>query len=176
MPMNEYGYIHILINPSFKEDWIKLIVTENPILSESDLRQNREIPLPYVVYATIQIKDEDITCLYSEFEARTAIDYITQVETFFNISPKQALEVFYDIAFANHLKMEISIYDNDLIHVLLFDRGIQNVLEVFDEEIEYEESDFESRYDYSGVWTDRELRDACDAAYEGHSRLELGLD
>lgn len=29
--------------------------------------------------------------------------------------------------------------------------------------------------DYSG-WTDQELRDAADIAYEGHSRLELGLE
>ena len=29
--------------------------------------------------------------------------------------------------------------------------------------------------DYSG-WTEQELRDAADIAYEGHSRLELGLE
>ena len=29
--------------------------------------------------------------------------------------------------------------------------------------------------DYSG-WTNQELRDAADIAYEGYSRLELGLE
>lgn len=40
----------------------------------------------------------------------------------------------------------------------------------------YDYYDYDYGNDNIGTWTKRELEDAADAAYEGHSRLELGLD
>ena len=44
------------------------------------------------------------------------------------------------------------------------------------EEEDYEEDYEEDKTDERGVWTDRNIEDAYHAAYEGYSRLELGLE
>ena len=47
------GYVYILTNPSFREDWVKIGMTQNV---ESRLRtlDNTALPLPFKKYATLQ--------------------------------------------------------------------------------------------------------------------------
>ena len=50
-----------------------------------------------------------------------------------------------------------------------------NENETKDDDLVDDDTFYDFRYVESG-WSDRELADAYDAAYEGHSRLELGLE
>ena len=45
-----------------------------------------------------------------------------------------------------------------------------------DNDLSYDNDYYEDVGDYYGGWSTQELQDAADIAYEGYSRLELGLD
>lgn len=92
------GYVYILTNPSFKDNWIKIGKT---IDIDQRLRQldNTSTPLPFEVYATLK------TIKYSEVEKQLhrIIDQLTdyrirQNREFFNISPEKALDLLKDMS------------------------------------------------------------------------------
>ncbi len=100
MANKELGYVYILTNDSFKEDWVKIGKTTN--LKER-LRTlfNTSLPLPFKAYATLQ------TCKYEAIEKiiHKQIDRLTdlrinQSREFFNVHPSQALDIFIDQATA----------------------------------------------------------------------------
>lgn len=95
----DVGYVYILTNPSFKEDWIKIGKSSRPVDIRSKELDNTAVPLPFDIYATIQ------TTKYNEVEkmVHKTIDRLTnlrirQNREFFNIPPDEALGIFQDIA------------------------------------------------------------------------------
>lgn len=93
------GYVYILTNPSFKEDWVKIGKSSRPVDVRSKELDNTAVPLPFEIFATMK------TCKYNEVEklVHKTIDRLTdlrirQNREFFNVSPKMALEIFRDIA------------------------------------------------------------------------------
>ena len=52
--MQEKGYIYILTNPSFREDWIKIGVSSRPVDIRSKELDNTAVPLPFEIYASIK--------------------------------------------------------------------------------------------------------------------------
>ncbi|MCQ2105895.1 MAG: GIY-YIG nuclease family protein [Fibrobacter sp.] len=93
------GFVYILTNPSFREDWIKIGKSSRPVDVRSRELDNTAVPLPFDVYATLQ------TCKYSEVEQllHKTIDRLTdlrirQSREFFNVSPAVALGILQDIA------------------------------------------------------------------------------
>ncbi|MCM1531715.1 MAG: GIY-YIG nuclease family protein [Bacteroides sp.] len=98
MNNKEKGYVYILTNPSFKEDWVKIGKSSRPVDVRSKELDNTAVPLPFDIFATIQ------TCKYNEVEklVHKMIDRLTdlrirQNREFFNVSPQMALEIFKDI-------------------------------------------------------------------------------
>lgn len=98
--MNQ-GYVYILTNPSFKEDWVKIGKSSRPVDVRSRELDNTAVPLPFEIFATIK------TCKYEQVEklVHKTIDRLTnlrirQNREFFNVSPQMALEIFRDIATA----------------------------------------------------------------------------
>ncbi|MCD8310464.1 MAG: GIY-YIG nuclease family protein [Prevotellaceae bacterium] len=96
---DEPGYVYILTNPSFREDWIKIGKSARPVDVRSKELDNTAVPLPFEIYATIQ------TVKYSEVEKHVhkQIDRFTdlrirQNREFFNVPPQVALDIFNDIA------------------------------------------------------------------------------
>lgn len=94
----EQGYVYILTNPSFKEDWVKIGKSSRPIDVRSKELDNTAVPLPFEIFATMK------TCKYNEVEklVHKTIDRLTdlrirQNREFFNVSPQMALEIFRDI-------------------------------------------------------------------------------
>ena len=80
---NEPGYVYILTNPSFREDWVKIGKSARP----------------FEIHATIK------TVKYNEVEklVHKIIDSLTdfrirQNREFFNVAPQKALEIFKEIA------------------------------------------------------------------------------
>ena len=53
MDKNNYGYVYVLTNPSFRDDWVK--IGKSKRLPEVRGRElyNTAVPLPYEVYATL---------------------------------------------------------------------------------------------------------------------------
>ena len=65
----EPGYVYILTNPSFREDWVKIGKSSRPVDVRSKELDNTAVPLR-----------------------------IRQNREFFNVAPQIALDIFYDIA------------------------------------------------------------------------------
>ena len=50
----EPGYVYILINPSFREDWVKIGKSSRPVDVRSKELDNTAVPLPFEIYATLR--------------------------------------------------------------------------------------------------------------------------
>ena len=99
MPTKEAGYVYILTNPSFREDWVKIGKSSRPVDIRSKELDNTAVPLPFEIYATLKTEKYDIV----EKKIHKAIDRLTdlrirQNREFFNIKPQLALEIFKDEA------------------------------------------------------------------------------
>lgn len=95
----ELGYVYILTNPSFREDWVKIGKSSRPVDIRSKELDNTAVPLPFEIYATLKTAKYDIV----EKKIHKAIDRLTdlrirQNREFFNIKPELALEIFKDEA------------------------------------------------------------------------------
>lgn len=96
---NETGYVYILTNPSFREDWVKIGKSSRPVDVRSKELDNTAVPLPFEIYATLK------TTKYAKVEKQIhkQIDRLTdlrirQNREFFNIAPSVALDIMRDIA------------------------------------------------------------------------------
>ena len=96
---NEPGYVYILTNPSFREDWVKIGKSSRPVDVRSKELDNTAVPLPFEIYATLK------TTKYAKVERQIhkQIDRLTdlrirQNREFFNIAPSVALDIMRDIA------------------------------------------------------------------------------
>ena len=97
----EKGFVYILTNESFREDWVKIGRSSMPVDVRSKELDNTAVPLPFKVYATIQ------TTKYTNVEriVHKQIDRLTdlrirQNREFFNVEPTQALDILLDLATA----------------------------------------------------------------------------
>lgn len=111
MANKEPGYVYILTNESFREDWVKIGKTIDMAKRLKSLNTTA-LPLPFKVYATIK------TCKYEELEKiiHKQIDRLTdlrinQSREFFNVHPAQALDIFLDQATALE-DAEVVKYEN----------------------------------------------------------------
>lgn len=46
------GWVYILTNPSFREDWVKIGKSARPVDIRSKELDNTAVPLPFEIYAT----------------------------------------------------------------------------------------------------------------------------
>ncbi|MCR5394479.1 MAG: DUF4357 domain-containing protein [Bacteroidales bacterium] len=97
--MKEPGYVYILTNPSFREDWIKIGMSSRPVPERLRELDNTSVPLPFEIYATLRtVKFEA-----AEKHIHRMVDRLTDLRIrknreFFNIHPAKALELFRDEA------------------------------------------------------------------------------
>ena len=108
------GYVYILTNDSFREDWVKIGKSSRPVDVRSKELDNTAVPLPFSIYATMQ------TSKYHEVEklVHKTIDRLTdlrirQNREFFNVSPSVALDIFRDIA-STIDDAKITVYRNNV--------------------------------------------------------------
>ena len=93
------GYVYILTNPSFREDWVKIGKSSRPVDVRSKELDNTAVPLPFEIYATLKTEKYDKV----EKQIHKQIDRLTdlrirQNREFFNIAPSVALDIMRDIA------------------------------------------------------------------------------
>ena len=93
------GWVYILTNPSFREDWVKIGKSSRPVDVRSKELDNTAVPLPFEIFATLKTSKYEIV----EKKIHKAIDRLTdlrirQNREFFNIKPELALEILSDEA------------------------------------------------------------------------------
>lgn len=97
--MKEAGYVYILTNPSFKEDWVKIGKSSRPVDIRSKELDNTAVPLPFDIYATLKtVKYEQVEKLIHKTIDRLTDLRIRQNREFFNVSPAKALDILKDIS------------------------------------------------------------------------------
>jgi hypothetical protein len=48
------GYVYILTNPSFKDDWVKIGKSAREVNLQSKELDNTAVPLPFSIFATLK--------------------------------------------------------------------------------------------------------------------------
>ena len=54
MNKDNIGYVYILTNPSFREDWVKIGKSSRPVDVRSKELDNTAVPLPFEIFATMK--------------------------------------------------------------------------------------------------------------------------
>ena len=97
--VKEPGYVYILTNPSFREDWVKIGKSSRPVNVRSKELDNTAVPLPFEIYATLKtIKYGEVEKLVHKTIDRLTDLRIRQNREFFNVRPDVALDILKDIA------------------------------------------------------------------------------
>lgn len=99
MEHKEPGYVYILTNPSFREDWVKIGKSSRPVDIRSRELDNTAVPLPFEKYAVMETaKYNEVEKLVHKSIERFAPLRIRPNREFFNVKPELALQIFKDIA------------------------------------------------------------------------------
>ena len=99
MSNKEPGYVYILTNPSFREDWVKIGKSSRPVDVRSKELDNTAVPLPFEIFATMKtVKYNEVEKLVHKTIDRLTDLRIRQSREFFNVAPQLALDIFRDIA------------------------------------------------------------------------------
>lgn len=97
----EKGFVYILTNKSFRDDWVKIGKSSRPVDIRSKELDNTAVPLPFDIFATMQTaKYEQIEKIIHRQIDRLTDLRIRQNREFFNVQPEQALEILLDLATA----------------------------------------------------------------------------
>jgi len=93
------GYVYILTNPSFREDWVKIGKSFREVDIRSKELDNTAVPLPFEIYATVQTeKYEEIEAKLHKILTDLADLRIRKNREFFNITPEKAFAYLKDLA------------------------------------------------------------------------------
>lgn len=99
MGAKDKGYVYILTNPSFREDWVKIGKSSRPVDIRSKELDNTAVPLPFEIFATMEtVKYNEVEKLVHKTIDRLTDLRIRQNREFFNVAPQIALDIFRDIA------------------------------------------------------------------------------
>ena len=98
MAQEEKGYVYILTNPAFRENWVKIGKSSRPVDVRSKELDNTAVPLPFQIYATMcTVKYAEAEKLVHKYIERFTNLRIRNNREFFNVKPEDALEIFYDV-------------------------------------------------------------------------------
>ncbi len=99
MNQQEVGYVYILTNPSFCNDWVKIGKSSRPVDVRSKELDNTAVPLPFEIFAVMKtVKYNEVEKLVHKTIDRLTDLRIRQNREFFNVNPHVALDIFRDIA------------------------------------------------------------------------------
>ena len=106
------GYVYILTNPAFRENWVKIGKSSRPVNVRSKELDNTAVPLPFEIYATMcTVKYAEAEKLVHKYIERFTNLRIRNNREFFNVKPEEALEIFYDVQLVID-DAEIEVFDN----------------------------------------------------------------
>ena len=97
--MGKQGYVYILTNPSFREDWVKIGYSSVSVEQRVKQLDGTSVPLPFEIYATMRTaKFKEAEKLIHNFISMFTNLRIRENREFFNVKPEKALEVFKHVA------------------------------------------------------------------------------
>jgi hypothetical protein len=110
------GYVYILTNPSFKDDWVKIGKSARAVNVRSKELDNTAVPLPFSIFATLE------TAKYNEAEKfiHRMIDIVApdirirKGREFFNITPAKTYEIL-KLCAEQYDDAEVEIYDDEFL-------------------------------------------------------------
>lgn len=110
------GYVYILTNPSFKDDWVKIGKSSREVNVRSKELDNTAVPLPFSIFAVL------VTPKYNQAERfiHKMIDMVApdirirKGREFFNITPAKAYEILLLCA-EQYDDSEVVVYDEELL-------------------------------------------------------------
>jgi hypothetical protein len=92
--MDKKGYVYILTNPSFKEDWVKIGMSSVSVEQRVKQLDGTAVPLPFEIYATMKTaKYQEAEKLIHNFISMFTNLRIRDNREFFNVKPEKALEI-----------------------------------------------------------------------------------
>lgn len=96
MAKDENGFVYILTNPSFKDNWIKIGCTEKLPQVRSKELSNTAVPFPFHVYGSLETKKyKDAEKLAHNWFSSYRIN---ENREFFLIDPEKAMDLFKSLA------------------------------------------------------------------------------
>ena len=99
MAKKEPGYVYILTNPSFREDWVKIGKSSRPVEVRIKELDTTALPKPFEIFATLKTtKYNEAEKLVHRYIGRFTNLRIRRNREFFNIKPEEALNIFNDVA------------------------------------------------------------------------------
>lgn len=97
--MEKQGYVYILTNPSFREDWVKIGMSSMSVEQRVKQLDSTGVPLPFEIYATMKTaKYQEAEKLIHNFISMFTNLRIRDNREFFNVKPEKALEIFKQVA------------------------------------------------------------------------------
>lgn len=96
---NNKGYVYILTNSSFREDWVKIGQSSREVDVRSKELDNTAVPLPFEIFATLKtVKYREVERNLHKIFTDLADARIRKGREFFNITPEKALDYLKDQA------------------------------------------------------------------------------
>ena len=96
---NKKGYVYILTNPSFREDWVKIGKSLREVDVRSKELDNTAVPLPFEIFATLKtVKYNEVEKNLHKIFTDLADARIRKGREFFNITSEKALDYLKDQA------------------------------------------------------------------------------
>lgn len=94
------GYVYILTNPSFKDNWVKIGKSSRPVDVRSKELDNTAVPLPFEIYAVMETEkyNEAERQIHSLIDLVNPTMRIRKGREFFNVTPEIALGIFQKCA------------------------------------------------------------------------------
>lgn len=93
------GYVYILTNPSFKEDWVKIGKTSTSVDQRVKQLDGTAVPLPFEKFAYLKTaKYNEAETLVHHYIGRFTKLRVRDNREFFKVNPNEALEALRDVA------------------------------------------------------------------------------
>ena len=112
---NDKGYVYILTNQSFKDDWVKRGKSHRQVNVRSKELDNTAVPLPFAILATLKTKkyNEAEKFIHKMIDIVAPDIRIRKGREFFNIAPLKAYSILALCA-EQYDDSEVEIYDEEL--------------------------------------------------------------
>jgi hypothetical protein len=113
---DERGYVYILTNPSFKDDWVKIGKSGRAVNVRSKELDNTAVPLPFSIFATLKTKKYNAAekFIHKMIDMVAPDIRIRKGREFFNITPQKSYEIL-KLCAEQYDDSEVEIYDEELL-------------------------------------------------------------
>ncbi len=115
---NEKGYVYILTNPSFKDDWVKIGKSARAVDVRSKELDNTAVPLPFTIFATLKTEKYAAAekFIHKMIDMVAPDIRIRKGREFFNITPLKAYEIL-KLCAEQYNDSEIEVFDEELLSI-----------------------------------------------------------